>query len=221
MYSTEVPRLWTDTIETHRQHVRAAIIEATARLVAERGLAAVNMSHVAEAAGIGRATLYKYFPDVQSIITAWHADQIATHLLHLTALVDENDEPAVALRSVMLAYAHICAHRGGHEPELNALLHRGSGDVAQAQVRLTELFVELIDRSAQAGALRTDIPSTELAAFCIHALAAADTLSTTDALERLVDLVLAGLCPPDDRARRAAVPRPTTKGHRSRSSSGR
>jgi AcrR family transcriptional regulator len=67
-----VPKLWTETVETHRQEVREAILDATASLVQSRGLLAVTMSDIAEATGIGRATLYKYFPDVETILSAWH-----------------------------------------------------------------------------------------------------------------------------------------------------
>src|SRR5262249_58986600 len=63
-YTRPVPKLWSDTIDDHRRAVRDAILEATGRLVAKQGLVSLRMSHVAESTGIGRATLYKYFPDV-------------------------------------------------------------------------------------------------------------------------------------------------------------
>jgi AcrR family transcriptional regulator len=47
---------------------RKAILDTTAALVAEGGLLSVTMSRIAEEAGIGRATLYKYFPDVEAIL---------------------------------------------------------------------------------------------------------------------------------------------------------
>ena len=48
-----MPKLWTDTIDTHRQAVRNATLDATEALVAERGLLSLTMSQVAERAGIG------------------------------------------------------------------------------------------------------------------------------------------------------------------------
>ncbi len=44
-----------------RDHVAEAILDAAAAVFAERGEAA-SMADVAEAAGVGRATLYRYFP---------------------------------------------------------------------------------------------------------------------------------------------------------------
>ncbi|MDR0358963.1 MAG: TetR/AcrR family transcriptional regulator, partial [bacterium] len=71
-----MPRLWNDTIEAHRQAVREATLDTAADLVAERGLASVTMSQIAEQTGIGRATMYKYFRDVDSILIAWHERQV-------------------------------------------------------------------------------------------------------------------------------------------------
>src|SRR4051812_5802487 len=66
----DMPKIWSQTIEAHRDAVREATINATAALVAEHGLTGVTMSQIAKDTGIGRATLYKYFPDVESILRA-------------------------------------------------------------------------------------------------------------------------------------------------------
>ena len=75
-----MPKLWNETIEAHRRAVHDAALDTAAALVAERGLLSVTMSQIAEETGIGRATLYKYFPDVEAILIAWHERQIARHL---------------------------------------------------------------------------------------------------------------------------------------------
>jgi AcrR family transcriptional regulator len=67
----------------HRRAVRDATLDTTVALVAEHGLASVTMSQIAEQTGIGRATLYKYFPDVEAILLAWHQRQVAEHLEQL------------------------------------------------------------------------------------------------------------------------------------------
>jgi len=48
---------------------RAAILEAAADLIAERG-GEVSMNDLAAAAGVGRATLYRYFPARESLVEA-------------------------------------------------------------------------------------------------------------------------------------------------------
>ncbi|WP_211228514.1 TetR/AcrR family transcriptional regulator [Glycomyces tenuis] len=190
-----VPKLWDETIDEHRRAVREAILGATVSLADERGVTAVTMSAVAERAGIGRATLYKYFPDVASILVAWHQGHVADHFDHLTALRDQAASPDEGLAAVLDAYARICYWRARHGADYSALVHR-SEHVRPVQQQLTELFSDLIARAAAAGKLRNDAAADELAAYCLHALAAAGDLGSEDAVGRLVTVTLDGLRPP-------------------------
>lgn len=56
----------------YEQHNEADAGVEEISLVAERGLRSVTMSEIAQRVGIGRATVYKYFSDVESILLAWH-----------------------------------------------------------------------------------------------------------------------------------------------------
>lgn len=195
-YSSTVPKLWTDTIEEHRHAVREAIVSTTWELVAQHGLLAVTMSRVAERSGIGRATLYKYFPDVESILVAHHERHVAEHLLHLAQSGQGAGDAEQRLRAVLGEYALISHHRGRHgTEELSALLHRGE-QVDRAQQQLVDLFRGVLVEAAAEGRLRADVAPEELASFCLHALGAAGSLSSEDAVRRLVDVTLAGLRPP-------------------------
>ncbi|NML50118.1 TetR/AcrR family transcriptional regulator [Streptomyces sp. R302] len=49
---------------------RAAVLEAAARLFAEHGVEAVSMDQVAEAAGVGKGTLYRRFGDKSGLAAA-------------------------------------------------------------------------------------------------------------------------------------------------------
>jgi len=188
-----VPKLWNDTIETHRQAVRDATLDATAALVAERGLLSVTMSQIAEETGIGRATLYKYFPDVETILLAWHDRQVSAHLEQLAQARDHTSEPGQRLENVLLAYAHI-AHEshGRHDKELAAFLHRDQ-HVGRAEQQLRNMIGELLTEGAKSGDLRDDIAPDELTSYCLHALAAASSLPSKAAVRRLVEVTLAGL----------------------------
>ena len=194
MYSRGVPKLWTETIDAHRTAVRNAALDAMAALVAERGLVALTMSQIAEQAGIGRATLYKYFPDAQAVLTAWHERQITAHLDQVTGAVDPADPAILRLQAVLRTYAHIQHHSGRHHGDLATLLHR-SEHVDQAQQRLRDFIRGLIAEAAQAGDLRNDVAADELAGYCLHALTAAGALHGPDAVHRLVTVTLTGLRP--------------------------
>ena len=192
-----MPRLWTETIEEHRRIVHDATLDATAALVREHGLASVTMSQIAAAAGIGRATLYKYFPDVEAILIAWHDRHITGHLQLLAEARDSAATPAARLEAVLEAFAWI--QHQHHDTELPvALLHRGE-HVARARQQLRDLISDLLADGAEAGTVRSDIDPGELASYCLHALTAAGSLPSEAAVRRLLAVTMSGLRPRDAR----------------------
>jgi AcrR family transcriptional regulator len=175
-----MPKLWEDSIATHRQAVREAVLDAAAAVTAERGLTGVTMAEVAQRAGVGRATLYKYFPDADAILVAWHERQVGDHLRQLADIWERTGR----LDAVLEAYAFICHE---HPPsEAAASLHR-SEHVARGREYLVDFLAGLLTD------VRQDVPPRELATYCVHALGAAGALPSKAAVRRLVAVTLAGL----------------------------
>jgi len=175
--------------------VREATLDTTAALLAEHGLRSVTMSQIAEETGIGRATLYKYFPDVEAILRAWHERQITSHLEYLAEVRDQAGDAGERLEAVLEAYALISREsRGHHDTEFAAFLHRDE-QVARAGRKLRDMIRDLLTEASQNGELRDDVSPDELASYCLHALAAASGLPTKAAVRRLVMVTLAGLRP--------------------------
>jgi AcrR family transcriptional regulator len=195
MYTGVMPKLWNETIEAHRRAVRDAILDTTWALVTEHGLTSVTMSQIAEGTGIGRATLYKYFPDVEAILLAWHERQITSHLDYLAEVRSRAGDAGERLEVVLEAYALLYHEHFSHEhpgPELAALLHRGV-HVTGAQQQVHDMIKDLLIEAAEAGDLRDNVAPDELASYCIHALRAASSLPSRAAVRRLVTVTLAGL----------------------------
>jgi AcrR family transcriptional regulator len=187
-----MPRLWEATIEAHRQEVRDAILDTTVALVNEHGLLSVTMSQVAEQTGIGRATLYKYFPDVEAILLAWHEGNVSKHFEYLSRLAGQaGDNPRAQLVAVLEAYALIRYHHP-HDSELAAFVHRPE-HLVRPQQQVSDFVRTLIAAAAKAGEARDDVTPDELAQYCVHALNAATTLRSKAAVHRLVGVILSGL----------------------------
>ncbi|MGW7056119.1 TetR/AcrR family transcriptional regulator [Streptomyces sp. NPDC054887] len=188
-----MPKLWNETIDAHRQAVREAILDTTTELVGAGGLRAVTMSRIAERTGIGRATLYKYFSDVEAVLLAWHERQVTGHLHRLAEVAGRSGPAPERLRAVLAAFADITRRR--HGGDLSALLHQGD-HVTHAEQHLTHMLESLIAEGAASGGLRDDVPPAELAQYCLRALTAAAGLTTAAAVQRLVDVTYDGLRPP-------------------------
>ena len=180
-------------MESHRAEVRDAILDAAAALAFDHGVTAVTMSGVAVGAGIGRATLYKYFGGVEEILMAWHERQVGRHLALLAEAADGRGDAGERLRRVLETFA-VNAH-GHHGTDLAALVHRGE-HVDHAHRQLEVFIEELVVEAASSGTVRDDGPATELAAYCINALGAASSATSKAAVRRLVTVTLDGLRPP-------------------------
>lgn len=147
------------------------------------------MSAIAERAGIGRATLYKYFSDLGALLDAWHERQVEEHLNRLTVVRDAVTE-AERVSQVLTVYGSGVRRPDGGE--LSTLLH-SARHVQHARARLVAFLATLLADDVRAGRVRDDVPVDELAAFCVEALDAVVVLSDDDAVERLVRLVLSGI----------------------------
>ena len=135
-----------------QERVAVAILEAAARVLAARGEQA-NMTDVATAAGVARATVYRYFPNRQ-------------------ALLDELAELAVKSAGERLTAARIDAISvpEGVTRAVRALVDVGDLFIVLARERLRPEAEEfesdigmplrhLVERGQAAGVIRDDIPS--------------------------------------------------------------
>ncbi len=123
--------------------IDARILDAAERVFGELGVQKARMGHVAEAAGCSRATLYRYFPDKDALVTAYAlreldrtSARVMKRLRGRTALGDriveamataieavrssEAIRPFLAPDALGLALA-LPARAGAMEPRLGAL----------------------------------------------------------------------------------------------------
>jgi lactoylglutathione lyase len=176
------------------------LLDAVGAVLTEDGPGAITLAHVAARAGIGRATVYKYFPDVDSLLSAWHERHVTEHLTHLAAI--GSGDPRAHLATVLEAHARHT--RQQPDGDLIARLHHGSS-ARQHRNELRDFLTDLISKGARAGQVRADVPADELAAHALAALGAARELSSEDAVRRLVAVTVAGLEPAGSRPGGASV----------------
>src|SRR5687767_8211905 len=89
---------------------RARVLDAAARLFAEAGGRAVTMEQVAAAAGVGKGTLYRRYPDVAAIATALldeHERALQEELLRGAPPLGPGAEPAERLAAFYRAMVEL------------------------------------------------------------------------------------------------------------------
>ena len=186
-----MPKLWHDTIGEHRDAVQDALFDAVTALVGEVGLAGLSMAAIAARAGIGRATLYRYFPDLDAILGAWHQRHVGNHLAALAAAQDAEPDPKRRLVALMEAYVRVLRESAQHGGRVGGLLHRAP-HIGDAERQLRQILLSALVVAAEAGFVRSDVPSEELVEFVLAALGAADNVSVA-ASARLVAMTMTGL----------------------------
>lgn len=75
----------------------AAIVEATARILEEKGQDALNTNRIAERAGVSVGTLYQYFPDKHAILVALIRRERAALMAELRAIDRDGDDALQAM----------------------------------------------------------------------------------------------------------------------------
>ena len=121
------------------------------------------------------ATLYKYFADIQAILTAWHDRVISGHLDHLVAIRDsggpEQRMPIVPRRTL-----YSCT--GSAATTARSLWHTVHRGVATSNATYHKIrrHHRMFDRNCLGRRVRCDTGTDELAVYCVHALAAARSL---------------------------------------------
>lgn len=89
---------WDDTLDQHRSRYRERIIDAAIDLVAEQGAAKSSMAALAQRAGVGRATVYKYFPSIEHALLAHVEREVKETSRRLESICEESSDSLLRLR---------------------------------------------------------------------------------------------------------------------------
>ncbi len=172
-----------------RERIAAAIVEAAARVFAEQGGQA-SMGEVAAAAGISRASLYRYFPSRELLL-----EQLAQVSLTETgerlraARLEQVPIPEALTRAVRALVTvgdhYIVLAREHVQP-----------DPAQFEQKLAAPLRALLERGQTAGEIRTDLSAAWLMEVLVGLVAggllSADTLGAEEAVAAVSTLFLEG-----------------------------
>jgi TetR/AcrR family transcriptional repressor of mexCD-oprJ operon len=190
------------------EHNMARILDAAAACLSRSTTASVG--EIAQAAGVGRVTVYGHFPSREALIEA-----TLTRILErgeaVLAGLDLSGDPRQALRTLIESSWRLIVDAGAVLEAAQTTLPPGR--VRELHTKPARRAEELIRRGQSEGAFRADLPATWLVSVLYHILkgAAAEIsagrLDPSDASHFIVATVLAAYADGD-----APSPPPTARG---------
>ena len=176
------------------RHNREVVLRTAAELFAEDGLE-VSLSRIAQRAGVGAGTVYRHFPSKEILVEAVLADHIEG-LVGIAGQWAARATPGDALFGFML---DVIEKSAGRQPICDAL----TGDrtwpravLAAAAQRFSETLEGLLRNAKQAGAIRPDVRTEDLAALAVGGAALRSAHRNRARGLRLARLMLEGLRTP-------------------------
>jgi TetR/AcrR family transcriptional regulator, mexCD-oprJ operon repressor len=181
------------------EHNTTKILDAATACLSRSTTA--SMAEIAQAAGLGRVTVYGHFPSREALIEA-----TLTRLLErgetILGRLDLTGDPRQALRALIESSWRLIADADAVLQAAQAALPPGR--IRELHTKPAQRLQQLIRRGQAEGAFRTDLPATWLVSVLYHILkgAAADAsagrLDPADAPRFIAATVLAAYTTPDE-----------------------
>jgi AcrR family transcriptional regulator len=167
------------------------LLIATAREVFSEKGAEAPLDEIAKRAGVGAGTLYRHFPNRESLVEAVYLDEV-TALANLARELAAEHEPDVALTMWMHEQVRFVMHRRGLAASLKAAMDPHSEAMVRCKTVLHDAAAAVLLPAQAAGTARADIQPYDLLRMS-HGIGVAAEYGDDEERERLIDIMLDGL----------------------------
>ena len=148
---------WSQATREHRDRQRESIARAALELLARHGGAGVSMAAVAEAAGVSRQTLYRYHPDLDSVLLGVASMVTASDEAFRVEVLAEPDAPS-RLHHLVTSIIEDTAHAPLAGRSVEGALPPAGRDLLRAHERRTEaLIAEILRLGVEDGEFASDL----------------------------------------------------------------
>jgi AcrR family transcriptional regulator len=138
---------------------RQAILRAAAEVFTTKGLQA-SLDDVARHAGVGVGTVYRRFPDKESLAEALFEERIEAMAALAEKALAERDSWTGLVSFLESACTQLAGDRGLHEIVMYAT--HGRDRTGRARARMAPLVTALVHRAQQDGQVRSDLQPTDM-----------------------------------------------------------
>jgi AcrR family transcriptional regulator len=182
-----------DAVRNHEK-----ILKAAEETFATEGVS-VPIDIVAERAGVGIGTLYRHFPTKEALYEAIVMTRLIT-LLDLAEGYARDPDPATALYSFLRDFATQAAEK---KDLFEALSQAGIDFKTHFSTQVEELVAKVDTlrlRAVASGAVRADVATQDILSLVVGSCHAAGSSGFDESgLNRMIDIVIAGIQPPATR----------------------
>ncbi|MCX4724126.1 TetR/AcrR family transcriptional regulator [Streptomyces sp. NBC_00963] len=176
------------------QRNRDKILATAVRVFTEEGLDA-HLERIAREAGVGTGTLYRNFPTREVLIEAAYRNEVA-RLCDAVPELLATMPPREALRAWTGRFIDYVTAKLGMAEALRAVVASGGDPYGHSRDMIQAAITTLMEAGTAAGALRSDIRPTDMFAALAGIAVTSAKPEQRDQAERLLDLILDGLKPP-------------------------
>jgi AcrR family transcriptional regulator len=145
---------WDESVESYRREQAERILAAAVELIAERGVAGLSMSGLAEAAGVARQTLYNYFGDLAAVIGALGERQAEQLFQGITEQIERAGTATEKVAEYVRLVVGHAVHGPGWTGTAAAMAHEMAGEHMR---RVDDLLAEILREGMAAGEFRDDL----------------------------------------------------------------
>lgn len=188
-----------------RENRRSAILHAACKEFSEKGFAGTKIEEIARKVGIGKSTVYEYFPSKTDLLeqaAAWMIDRVN---VDVRRIMESADTLAQKTRAYALYMCELMQHMGhgmlymhGDSKELLCVIRRCTRQFFQS---ITDAAMEAVRGASRRGEIRADADERAVAMLLIALptplLAEQIDADGEQALDRMIELVLHGVAARD------------------------
>lgn len=185
---SKLPRLRADAARNRERLV------AEARRFFCAGDTAVPLEGIAQAAGVGVATLYRHFPTREALVEAVYGSELDAFAADAESLLAAHGA-LDALRMWMDRYACFVAAKHAMRDALRIALTSPAASTPETRARIRVVVAQFTAADAADGTIRKDVEPDDVTLILAGAVLMTSTSTDASQLRRLLDLLLDGLRP--------------------------